>query len=514
MATHNLIAVALERVQAKADAKNKHVIHSSMIARSDRQLLISTGWLQEIIRGWYMLVRPDVATGDSAAWYANFWDFVEAYLRYRFNDDYCLSAEASLDLHIENPAIPKQLIVIAHSGAGFRSLLYNTSLMIYADTKNFPTEIIKKQNINVMSLAYALCKVSPSYFQKNPRDAELALRTIKTPDELSRIIIRYQFKTAAARLIGAYQFLNDNDMAERLTQDLKTVGMMVTPNNPFIHDAPFLKRSRLISPYAGRIPAMWAEARNSVVDNFPEPYGLPKNAKDYLQQIDEIYQYDAYNSLSIEGYQVTAELINKIKNEAWDPLSNEYDNNAKNAMAAKGYYEAFQQVKHCIEKIIHGENAAKVIKDNLQKWYQQLFAPSAQAGIVPADALFGYRNDRVFIRNSRHSPPPKEAVLDAMEAFFDCLHNEPHAGVNAVLGHYFFVFIHPYMDGNGRLARFLMNALLASGGYPWTVVRVENRNRYISILENTHLQFNMVEFTRFIREEMEKTRNWSVPRKE
>jgi len=37
-------------------------------------------------------------------------------------------------------------------------------------------------------------------------------------------------------------------------------------------------------------------------------------------------------------------------------------------------------------------------------------------------------------------------------------------------------YIHPYMDGNGRMARFLMNAMASrSGGYPWTVVRVEDR---------------------------------------
>ena len=89
-----------------------------------------------------------------------------------------------------------------------------------------------------------------------------------------------------------------------------------------------------------------------------------------------------------------------------------------------------------------------------------------------------------------------------MEAFFECLKNEEHPGVNAVLGHYFFVYIHPYMDGNGRIGRFLMNALLASGGYPWTVVRMKYRNDYISILEETHCKFDLSAFTKFIAKEM------------
>lgn len=171
-------------------------------------------------------------------------------------------------------------------------------------------------------------------------------------------------------------------------------------------------------------------------------------------------------------------------------------------MAAKGYFNAFQQVKICVERIIKGENAANVVEENLQKWYQNLFSPSVEAGILTPDGHIGYRNDRVFIRNSIHTPPPKEAVLDAMESFFDCLRKEPHPGVNAVLGHYFFVFIHPYMDGNGRIGRFLMNALLASGGYPWTVVRVDHRNQYNSTLENTHIHFDMTDFTNFIKQEM------------
>jgi len=40
-----------------------------------------------------------------------------------------------------------------------------------------------------------------------------------------------------------------------------------------------------------------------------------------------------------------------------------------------------------------------------------------------------------------------------------------------VLGHFIFVYIHPYMDGNGRVGRFLMNAMMASGGYLWTSYR-------------------------------------------
>jgi hypothetical protein len=43
--------------------------------------------------------------------------------------------------------------------------------------------------------------------------------------------------------------------------------------------------------------------------------------------------------------------------------------------------------------------------------------------------------------------------------------------------------IHPYMDGNGPMGRFLMNVMMAAGGYPWTVIPLSSRNTYIAALE-------------------------------
>lgn len=75
-----------------------------------------------------------------------------------------------------------------------------------------------------------------------------------------------------------------------------------------------------------------------------------------------------------------------------------------------------------------------------------------------------------------------------MPALFDLLATEPKAAVRAVLGHFCFVFIHPYMNGNGRIGRFLMNAMFASGGFPWTVIRVEWRAEYLAALDAASAQ--------------------------
>ena len=89
-----------------------------------------------------------------------------------------------------------------------------------------------------------------------------------------------------------------------------------------------------------------------------------------------------------------------------------------------------------------------------------------------------------------------------MTALLDLLGGEQEAIVRAVLGHWLFGFIHPYMDGNGRMARFVMNVMMASGGYPWTIVRTTRRQEYLDALEEASAEQNILPFARFIREEM------------
>ena len=69
-----------------------------------------------------------------------------------------------------------------------------------------------------------------------------------------------------------------------------------------------------------------------------------------------------------------------------------------------------------------------------------------------------------------------------------------------------FGYIHPYPDGNGRIARFLMNAMLASGGYPWTVIRVEDRDKYLNALESASVENDIKPFASFIAERVQ----WSM----
>jgi Fic family protein len=238
--------------------------------------------------------------------------------------------------------------------------------------------------------------------------------------------------------------------------------------------------------------------REPVIKRFPKAPGLPRNAGAYMKHVEEAYVTDAYHSLSIEGYHVTPELIERVRSGAWNPETDEQDREQRNAMAARGYWQAYQVVEKSIGRVLKGENPGVVAEEDHRAWYREMFAPGVTAGLLKPADLAGYRNGRVCIRQSMYVPPNRDAVRDAMPAFFDLLREEEDPAVRVVLGHFVFVYIHPYMDGNGRMGRFLMNLMMSSGGYPWTVIPVAERKAYMEALEKASVGENIGPFADFL----------------
>ena len=96
-------------------------------------------------------------------------------------------------------------------------------------------------------------------------------------------------------------------------------------------------------------------------------------------------------------------------------------------------------------------------EEDHQRWFRELFLPTATVGLIKPERLAGYRTHPVYIRTSMHVPINHDMAPDAMEAMFDCMRAEKDPRVLAVLGHFIFTFIHPYMDGNERSGSFMMN---------------------------------------------------------
>ena len=492
------LARSLEALKTLQD-KGVVAIRSRDLERLDRERLVANGFLMPVIKGWYVPARPDETAGESTAWYASFWDFCASYLNERFGRDWCLSPEQSLSLHAGNSTVPRQLLVRSPKGDNkVTDLLHGTSLLSVRLSMPNEKDIEITNGLRLYALIPALIDCPPGLFHHNPTDIRAALSMIRDASELLARLLEGGHTTIAGRLAGAMRNIGRDRIADEILATMRATGYDARESDPFETKPPVILSSRERSPYVNRMRLMWQDMREPVMERFPQAPGRPKDIKTYLKHVDDVYVSDAYHSLSIEGYRVSAELIERVRAQDWNPDENNEDREHRNAMAARGYHQAFQVVKESITKVLKGENPGVVAEEDHRTWYRELFAPGITAGILQPADLAGYRNGPVYIRRSMHTPPNKEAVRDLMSALFDLLTEEENPAVRVVLGHFMFVYIHPYMDGNGRMGRFLMNVMLASGGYPWTIVPVEQRKTYMAALEEASVGQNIEPLTEFL----------------
>ncbi|MCP4698053.1 MAG: cell filamentation protein Fic [Gammaproteobacteria bacterium] len=488
-----------ESLEVLHKLQGRAAIRSSDLTRTHRQRLCQNGFLQEVIKGWYIPVSPGEAAGESTAWYTSFWPFCAAYLQHLKGKDWCLSPEQSLSLHAENWTIPPQLLVRASKARNnITTLPHGTSLLDVRASMPEDKEVIEKNGLRLFSLPAALIACKPESFVQNQEDIRAALSIIRDASEVLGLLLEGGHSTIAGRLAGAFRNIGRERIADDIVNTMRAAGYNVRENDPFETRIPRLLPAREPSPYVNRIRLMWHEMRKPVIERFPEAPGLPKNIDAYLKHVGDVYRTDAYHSLSIEGYRVSPELIEQVRGGGWEPDANENDREHLNALAARGYWQAYQSVRESIKKVLHGDIPGMVADDDHRTWHLQMFASTVTAGILKPADLAGYRNGPVYLRNSRHVPLSREAVRDAMPAFFDLLRKEKEPSVRVVLGHFIFVYIHPYMDGNGRMGRFLMNVMLAGGGYPWTIVPLQKRSAYMAALEQASVSRNIAPFADFL----------------
>ena len=369
-------------------------------------------------------------------------------------------------------------------------------------------DLVVRDGLRLFSRAAALVKVGESFFSRNPVESQVVLASLADASDLLRLLLDGGNSTKAGYLAGAFRRIGRTDLADEIVRTMKRAGYDVRESDPFEAGQTFGRPRPGAAPIVGRLEMMWQATRGTVFKNFPEAPGVPKDSGAYLRNVDEIYQSDAYHSLSIEGYSVTPDLIEKVRQGGWNPDRNEKDRKDRDALAARGYWQAFEVVKESVSKVLAGENPGVLARAAHKEWYGELFQPCVTAGLLRAGDLAGYRNNAVYLRTSRYAPPRWEAVRDAMPVFFDLLEKETEPSVRAVLGHWLFGYIHPYPDGNGRMARFLMNVMLASGGYPWTVIRVRDRKSYLAALDRASMDMDITPFTTLIAQRV----RWSLER--
>ena len=197
---------------------------------------------------------------------------------------------------------------------------------------------------------------------------------------------------------------------------------------------------------------------------------LPKAA---LARLREQFAIElAYNSNAIEGNSLTlretALVILEGLTIRGKPLREHFE--------ALNHQKAFE----FLEGLVVGK--AKVTVDALRQVQRLVLA-----GIDEAYAG-RYRDVNVRIVGAVKSPPRFKKVPALMEGFERSLGSERLGEVElAALAHYRLVEIHPFVDGNGRCARLLMNLLLMQKGYPVVIVLKADRKKYYDRLRRADL---------------------------
>ncbi|MDG1253992.1 MAG: Fic family protein [Glaciecola sp.] len=492
------LAHSLEQLKRLQD-RGIIAVQSKMLERNDRERLTKHGFIKEVMRGWYIPSSPDEQQGDSTAWYTSFWDFCGAYLDERLEQNWCLSPEQSIQIHIGDKTVPPQLLVRSPKGRNKpTALLHNTSVFDIRSAMPEQAQLTIVDGLRIYSLAASLVLCAKTTFAQKPIEMRTLLSMVTDASEVLSVLLDGGHVASAGRLAGAFRNIGRGLIADNIIKGMDAADYKVKEVDPFDDDTQITFGRREVSPYVNRLRLLWQSMRTDVIAQFPDVPEAKINVQGYLANVEAKFASDAYHSLSIEGYRVTHELIEHVRSGNWSLEQSDDSRKYLDAMAAKGYWDAFQQVKLAVEQVLEGANPGEVFEATHADWYLALFGPSVAAGIIKQSDLAGYRTGPVYIRKSKHTPPNKAAVRELMPALFGLLMEEDNPAVRVVLGHLIFVYIHPYFDGNGRMGRFIMNLMMAAGGYSWTVVPVERRSEYMEALEMASVEQDIVPFTKFI----------------
>ena len=197
----------------------------------------------------------------------------------------------------------------------------------------------------------------------------------------------------------------------------------------------------------------------------------------------------AYTSNHIEGNTLTrretALVIEEGITTGGKPL--------KDYLEAKNHADAFRYILDVLSK------KKAITQDDILKIHAIVLK-----GID--DAFAGrYRNIRVRIKGSSVVLPNPMKVPDLMADFEKYLQTEKDAITRAIMGHFKFVSIHPFVDGNGRMGRLLMNLILLQNGLWPIIIRPRDRKKYISSIEKGQLTQDTTTYEEFMYKAMERS---------
>lgn len=233
-----------ESLEALRELQERGIVavRSRDLSRTHRERLQSNGFLKKVMKGWYIPSRPDEVPGDSTAWYASFWDFCAAYLKARFDEDWCLSPEQSISLHTGNRTVPTQLLVRSPKGGNKPTTLpHETSLFDVRLALPKEDNIVEKDGLRLYSVPTALVACSEGFFRQASTDVRAAMAMIKDASDVLAVLLEGGHSTIAGRLAGAFRNAGRERVADQIIRTMRNAGYTVSEADPF-ESAPLIVR--------------------------------------------------------------------------------------------------------------------------------------------------------------------------------------------------------------------------------------------------------------------------------
>lgn len=211
---------------------------------------------------------------------------------------------------------------------------------------------------------------------------------------------------------------------------------------------------------------------------------IKQNNKFAFQNFDKAFEIDyAHNSTAIEGNTLTL-IETKVILE--DQLS-VGRKTLREIYEVVNHNKAFSYIKKCI-----ADN--KPLDENIVKDIHSILMENILVGGV-------YRNVGVRITGAKHKPPVPSEMYFQIKKFFSEVNSKFENPIElAAWTHAEFVKIHPFVDGNGRTSRLIMNYQLMSKDLLPISVSKEDRLEYFNLLEEYAVNDNLAPFIDFIAE--------------
>lgn len=456
-------------------------------------------------RAWILTPgRPSDARG---VFLANYWPVVALVLtRY---EPVAIAGVAAVRVHLEDFSAPPELP--AYQGAnqseyaltlypGFRLRLRPRALEVGSILKvSAPDDVL----IAVQAPADLLTTLGESEVTAGIETVSAWLRhlVVRTGD-LEEAVERNPRPVILKRIANLATELHNDPLARQLEQLVRRISHRgTTPSRtgvgtritvpPTLKEMPRGSSSPWLDAQAMRLARQESEVHRIVGRTAAR---LPRfNWATLRANAEENKAYDAYHSTTMEGYRISREISDAIVRGEPLPGGPHHRQTLEAAMAVQGYTIAYTTVLERARKKDPIDTA--LILD----LYEALFRPSVDAGITDAAALRGWRGATVGLRGWRYVPPNPKKIPDligGLERF--AARADLERITRALLVHLEFVTIHPFMDGNGRLGRLLMNHALLGVGLPWVTIRSDERLPFFKAIERAQVDNDAAPFFEFV----------------